>query len=136
MMQKKWMIGLLLAIPLVIGGLAFANVKAQSNDQHKSSKTFICPITGEELPCSKCCPLNNKQQNRPRASCTTTGKKNVVKKSCCSAKARKSFCSAKGRKSWCSANGKQAIEKEAPFLCPITGEELPCSKCCPLNKEK
>ena len=25
--------------------------------------------------------------------------------------------------------------KETPYICPITGEELPCPCCCPLNQE-
>jgi hypothetical protein len=33
-----------------------------------------------------------------------------------------------------SANGLQPPKAERPgYICPITGEELPCEKCCPLN---
>lgn len=41
----------MLALPLAVaGGLVFANSQARS---------FVCPVTGEVLPCEKCCPLND-----------------------------------------------------------------------------
>lgn len=41
----------LLVLPAVIGGsFVYAN-------SHKSTG-YTCPITGEQLPCEKCCPLN------------------------------------------------------------------------------
>jgi hypothetical protein len=30
---------------------------------------------------------------------------------------------------------KSRTATEAPYICPITGEELPCPCCCPLNQE-
>jgi hypothetical protein len=39
-------------LPLVTGGLVYA----RSLKAHKAG--YVCPITGEELPCPKCCPLN------------------------------------------------------------------------------
>ena len=30
--------------------------------------------------------------------------------------------------------GGKAEQAEAGYTCPATGEELPCPKCCPLNK--
>lgn len=71
MTQKKWMIGLFLAIPLTVGGLVLAHANARANDQRKSSETFICPLTGKELPCSKCCPLTKRQQKPVRSCCST-----------------------------------------------------------------
>lgn len=29
-----------------------------------------------------------------------------------------------------------AVSADSPgYICPLTGQELPCPKCCPLNKE-
>ena len=51
MNRRNWLWVALLGLPVAVaGGLAYA-----SNSQ---ARTFTCPITGEELPCSKCCPLN------------------------------------------------------------------------------
>lgn len=52
MNRRKLLWAALLAVPAVIGGgLAYAStLKAQA--------AYTCPITGEDLPCEKCCPLN------------------------------------------------------------------------------
>jgi hypothetical protein len=43
----------LLTLPLaVVGGLVYAN------SQQVSAGSYVCPLTGEELPCPDCCPLN------------------------------------------------------------------------------
>ena len=51
MNRRKWLWAAVLAVPgVVAGGLAYANsLKAEP---------YTCPITGEELPCPKCCPLD------------------------------------------------------------------------------
>jgi hypothetical protein len=52
MNRRKWLWAAVLVVPAVVaGGLAYANtLKARS---------YTCPVTGEELPCPKCCPLND-----------------------------------------------------------------------------
>lgn len=51
--MRKWIWSALMALPLAVaGGLAYAN------SQQASAGGLICPVTGEELPCPKCCPLN------------------------------------------------------------------------------
>lgn len=51
MNRRKWIWSAVLALPLAVaGGLVFANSQARS---------FVCPVTGEVLPCEKCCPLND-----------------------------------------------------------------------------
>ncbi len=61
-MRNKLLWGILLALPLVVGGgLAYGKVLRQSRPDQPSSSTFVCPITGEELPCPNCCPLNTKR---------------------------------------------------------------------------
>jgi hypothetical protein len=49
MRRRTWLWTALLALPLALAGVVFANAKARS---------YTCPLTGEELPCPKCCPLN------------------------------------------------------------------------------
>ncbi len=51
--MRKWIWAVLLSVPLAVaGGLAFAK------SQQAKAGGFVCPITGEELPCPNCCPLN------------------------------------------------------------------------------
>jgi len=51
--MRKWIWTALLALPLAVaGGLVYAK------SQQASAGGYICPITGEALPCPKCCPLN------------------------------------------------------------------------------
>ncbi len=57
MRRKKWLWGALLSLPLAIGGLVYAGVQANV-DSRANEAGFVCPITGEELSCPKCCPLN------------------------------------------------------------------------------
>jgi len=53
MTRKKLLLSLLLALPLAVGGtLAYLN---------SSASTYTCPLTGKQLPCPKCCPLNHGQ---------------------------------------------------------------------------
>jgi len=50
--MRKLVLGLLLAVPLAVAAiLTFTPVLAGSGG-------YLCPITGEELPCPDCCPLN------------------------------------------------------------------------------
>ncbi len=75
MTRKKWLWSALLALPLAVGSLLFANSQARS---------FICPITGEELPCPKCCPLNEGSQQAQEQSfiCPITGEELPCEKCC------------------------------------------------------
>ena len=56
-MRRNWLWAMLLLLPLAIGGLVYAGAQA-SADTQTSEAGFICPLTGEELPCPNCCPLN------------------------------------------------------------------------------
>ena len=77
-MPKKWLWALLLAIPIALGGLVFANTQVQSNEQGgQDAAAFICPITGEELPCPKCCPLNSKQPGQKESCCSAERKQTI-----------------------------------------------------------
>ena len=84
MNRRKLLWAALLAVPTVVGGgLAYASTV-------KAKTAYTCPITGEELPCEKCCPLNGEkavtatdvkaQAPKPAASddgyiCPVTGEK-------------------------------------------------------------
>jgi hypothetical protein len=50
----------LAALPLIVaGGLAYAKSSpGQSAKPAAEAETYTCPLTGEELPCPCCCPLN------------------------------------------------------------------------------
>lgn len=55
--MRKWMWASLLTVPLTVGGLVYANANAKT-EKPVNETGYICPITGEELPCPNCCPLN------------------------------------------------------------------------------
>jgi hypothetical protein len=60
--MRKWMWASLLLVPLTIGGLVYANSHPKTEKPSPANKSgYLCPITGEELPCPKCCPLNQAQ---------------------------------------------------------------------------
>ncbi len=119
----------LLGLPLaVVGGLAYAN--------NSQARTFTCPITGEELPCSKCCPLNGTATQQTQAveqkaggfTCPVTGEQLPCEK-CCPLNGAKAEVKTE-------AKAEAKTDEAKPFICPITGEELGCPNCCPLNKAK
>jgi hypothetical protein len=56
-MNQKVVWAALVALPLAVGGLAYATAATQTHDQTRQAEAFICPATGEELPCPNCCPL-------------------------------------------------------------------------------
>ena len=61
-MNKKWIGAALAVLPVVTGGgLVIANSQAKNEGQVQANQEvgYICPATGEELPCPNCCPLNN-----------------------------------------------------------------------------
>jgi hypothetical protein len=64
MTKGKLLLGVaLVSLPMVAGGLAIANSqKATTGEKSQQSveKGYICPVTGEELACPHCCPLNGK----------------------------------------------------------------------------
>lgn len=55
MRTKMWSWAAWLSLPLAVGGLVYAGAQASSGSQ-SNSDGFVCPVTGEELPCPKCCP--------------------------------------------------------------------------------
>ena len=56
--MRKWLISLVaLATVATVGGWAYLR-SASASACCSSGSTFVCPLTGEELPCPRCCPLN------------------------------------------------------------------------------
>ena len=60
-MNRKAFWAALLALPLAVAGLVYGKTLTQRQSekpQPVKAETFTCPLTGEELPCPNCCPLN------------------------------------------------------------------------------
>lgn len=56
--MRKLIWSALLVLPLAVaGGLVYAKAQGEK-PQPASAESNVCPITGEELPCPLCCPLN------------------------------------------------------------------------------
>jgi len=53
----------ILSVPLAIAGLVLGQTltKQPPKTPQNTKAGYICPITGEELPCPNCCPLNKKK---------------------------------------------------------------------------
>lgn len=59
-MNKNMIGAALVVLPAIVGGLVYANAQKQDSSESTSataSQGYICPATGEELPCPHCCPL-------------------------------------------------------------------------------
>jgi hypothetical protein len=56
--MRKVLWAALVALPLIVGGLVYAGAQVKAAKGSQGAEGFVCPITGEELPCEKCCPLN------------------------------------------------------------------------------
>ena len=61
-MRKKLIWTALLALPLAVAGLVYGQTLVQRHSEKpQQAEAFICPLTGEELPCPNCCPLNQQK---------------------------------------------------------------------------
>ncbi|MEX2171195.1 MAG: hypothetical protein WD851_17880 [Pirellulales bacterium] len=60
--MNKYAAATLVALPvLAASGLLYmqTTAEAKTNEtQQVSEAGYVCPATGEVLPCEKCCPLN------------------------------------------------------------------------------
>lgn len=57
MSRRRLILTGLLALPFALGGLVYAT----ATRAHPPQRGYTCPVTGEELPCPNCCPLNAKK---------------------------------------------------------------------------
>jgi hypothetical protein len=65
MSRRQLLWSALVALPLAgLSGLVYAFVQ---------TRPYVCPITGEVLPCPKCCPLQASQSQRESFTCPLTG---------------------------------------------------------------
>lgn len=58
--MNKYVAATLVALPvLAAGGLFYGQTDAKASDgQQVTEAGYVCPVTGETLPCEKCCQLN------------------------------------------------------------------------------
>jgi hypothetical protein len=64
MNRRIWLWSALLALPPAAAGLVYGRSLANrpaDQPQTGERQSYICPATGEELPCPKCCPLNQQK---------------------------------------------------------------------------
>lgn len=74
MTRRKCLLWSLLALPLAVVAVVSANSQV---------RPYTCPLTGEELPCPKCCPLGkSKQPHEQSYVCPLTGEELRCEKCC------------------------------------------------------
>ena len=57
-MNKKVLSAAAIGLPVLIGGLLYASSQKPVDEvQQTSEDGYVCPATGEVLPCPNCCPL-------------------------------------------------------------------------------
>jgi len=62
MTRRKVLWAALLALPLAVAGVVYGQTLAQRQNQAPAqTQGYICPVTGEELPCPLCCPYNEQK---------------------------------------------------------------------------
>jgi len=74
---SKWLVRSM-ALLAVGSALVYAG-SVPERVRSSSSQGFICPITGEVLPCEQCCPLNQEDQG---FICPITGKELPCEQCC------------------------------------------------------
>ena len=80
-----------LALPLLASGSkpccsveAAGEAKATPPEDGSQVQTYTCPLTGEQLPCQKCCPLNGAKADSVKADCCKKPEpKTETKADCC-----------------------------------------------------
>ena len=58
--MRKKMLRALLVVPLIAGGVAYAMSASTTKASVEARDRYICPVTGEVLPCPNCCPYDKK----------------------------------------------------------------------------
>lgn len=63
--MRKLIYTSVLALPVAIVASFFVASAVGSAEQSRpKAGAYICPITGETLPCPNCCPLNRRTESR------------------------------------------------------------------------
>ena len=64
--MRRLLLAAAATLPLAVaGGLLYAKALTPVNGKPEPAAEapgYVCPITGEELPCPNCCPLNDSQK--------------------------------------------------------------------------
>ncbi len=59
MRNRKWLLAALVAVPLAGAALLYGPTLVRA-DAPQTKAGYVCPLTGQELPCPNCCPLIGK----------------------------------------------------------------------------
>ena len=62
-MNRRGFARALAALVLAVGGFVAAGASLPTGNRSTPplNERFVCPLTGEELPCPKCCPLREER---------------------------------------------------------------------------
>jgi hypothetical protein len=63
-MSRKLFLTAFLGLPVLVASLVYGQTlvrHAAGKSQAAQAEGYVCPLTGEELPCPNCCPLNRQQ---------------------------------------------------------------------------
>ena len=101
-----------------VGGAALAYVATGRAEAAPEPTEAGCCVTGD---C--CCPAQGACCDPAKRVTGEAAKSFVKAESCCAT----GNCCCPGAGSCCAAPADE-------FVCPLTGEKLPCEKCCPLSK--
>lgn len=58
MIGRRWVLLALVVVPIVAAGVAYGRDALKRPKGHGAGG-YTCPLTGEVLPCPKCCPLKH-----------------------------------------------------------------------------
>jgi hypothetical protein len=63
MNRRNWLWTALLALPLAVAGMVYGKslTHRPAEQPQPPAGGYTCPLTGEELPCPHCCPLNQQK---------------------------------------------------------------------------
>jgi hypothetical protein len=71
MCKCKWFWSAVAVLPLLAAGAWYGihpADHARASDREEA-EAYTCPLTGEQLPCPDCCPLNRQAKNTARTDC-------------------------------------------------------------------
>ncbi|MER3416855.1 MAG: hypothetical protein C4297_11675 [Gemmataceae bacterium] len=112
--RRRWLYAALLVLPVVaIGSLIAATTL---------SRSYVCPLTGEVLPCEKCCPLNSAQakQSEETYPCPLCGEE-LPCDTCCPHEQGQ-------HDGTCGASADKKATTEAPDCCKAGRKPRGCCK--------
>jgi hypothetical protein len=133
-MRSKFYAGAALFVALVSIGTGVAYALSVRNE--KSNSASCCP-DGACCPDGPCCAVGGCCPDGPCCPYGPCCKEATATASCCPDGAccpNGPCCSTESVKAKCCSSSADGVATAEGFDCPLTGEKLPCPKCCPLNK--